>query len=150
MHQQKEKMHFFSRTYCSLQGALVINHAESRGRILGRNWDKSLSSYPPLFTVTSTNGFYLSPSLSKSGLKLVCNVNIVYGNLKSENSQDYAQKPQPNCTFMNSASVQNRIQFRSLSEKNNTTVKCKVMQYLDIIPPFMYLRRSLWLFRNPP
>jgi hypothetical protein len=46
-----------------------------------------------LFTVTSTNG-----------LKLVCNVNIVYGDLKSENSQDYAQKPQRNCTFMNSAS----------------------------------------------
>jgi hypothetical protein len=38
-------------------------------------------------------------------LKLVCNVNIVYGNLKSENSQDYAQKPQRNCTFWNSASV---------------------------------------------
>jgi hypothetical protein len=31
-------------------------------------------------------------------------VSIVYGNLKSENSQDYAQKPQRNCTFMNSAS----------------------------------------------
>ncbi len=30
----------------------------------------------------------LSP-LSKSGLKLVCNINIVYGNLKSEKSQDY-------------------------------------------------------------
>jgi hypothetical protein len=40
------------------------------------------------FTVTSTKRFY---SLSKSGFKLVCNVNIVYGNLKSENSQDYAQ-----------------------------------------------------------
>jgi hypothetical protein len=39
--------------------------------------------------------------LSKSGLKLVCNVNIVYGNLRSKNSQDYAQKPQRNCTFMN-------------------------------------------------
>ncbi len=39
-------------------------------------------------------------------LKLVCDVNIVYGNLKSENSQDYAQKPQRNCTFMNLASVQ--------------------------------------------
>ncbi len=42
--------------------------------------------------------------LSKSDLKLVCNVNIVCGNLKSENSQDYAQKPQRNSTFMNSAS----------------------------------------------
>jgi hypothetical protein len=28
----------------------------------------------------------------------------VYGNLMSENSQDYAQKPQRYCTFMNSAS----------------------------------------------
>jgi hypothetical protein len=26
-----------------------------------------------------------------------------YKNLKSENSQDYAQKPQQNCAFMNSA-----------------------------------------------
>jgi hypothetical protein len=58
---------------------------------------------PFLFTVTSTNRFYSSPPLSKSGLKLVCNVSIVYGNLKSENSQDYAQKHQLNCT--NSASV---------------------------------------------
>ncbi len=36
---------------------------------------------------------------------MVCNVNIVFGNLKSENSQDYSQKPQRNCMFMNSASV---------------------------------------------
>jgi hypothetical protein len=27
-----------------------------------------------------------------------------YRNIKSDNSQDYAQKPQQNCTFMNSAS----------------------------------------------
>ncbi len=46
----------------------------------------------------------LPPPPSKSGLKLVCNVNIVYKNLKSENSQDYALKPQRNCTFMNLAS----------------------------------------------
>ncbi len=39
-----------------------------------------------------------------SCLKLTCNVNIIYGNLKSENSQDYAQKPHQNCTFMNSTS----------------------------------------------
>ncbi len=28
-----------------------------------------------------------------------------YRNLESENSQDYVQKPQSNCTFMNSAAV---------------------------------------------
>ncbi len=51
-------------------------------------------------------GFYSprSPLLSKSGLKLFRNVNIVYENLKSENTQDFAQKPQRYCTFMNSAS----------------------------------------------
>jgi hypothetical protein len=60
-----------------------------------------------LFTVTFTTDFTYPPPpppLSKSGLKLFCNVNIVYGNLMSENSQDYAHKPQRNCTFMNSAS----------------------------------------------
>jgi hypothetical protein len=40
------------------------------------------------------SGFYSLLPLSKSGLKLrVCNVNIVYENQKSENSQDYSQKP---------------------------------------------------------
>jgi len=38
--------------------------------------------------------------MCKTGL----NVNIVYGNLKSENSQDNAQKLQRNCNFMNFAS----------------------------------------------
>ncbi len=55
-----------------------------------------------------TNGFYSPPptpsALSKCGLKLVWTVNIVYGNLKFENSQDFAQKSQRNCTFLNSAS----------------------------------------------
>ncbi len=44
------------------------------------------------------------PPPTKSGLKLVYNENFVYGNLKSESSQDYGQKPQRNCMFMNSAS----------------------------------------------
>ncbi len=57
-----------------------------------------------LITVASTIGPPPPLPHSKSGLKLVCNVNIVYGNLQSEDSQNYAQKPQRNCTFMNSAS----------------------------------------------
>ncbi len=36
----------------------------------------------------------LPPTLSKSVLKLDCNVNIMYENLKSDSSQDYAQKHQ--------------------------------------------------------
>jgi hypothetical protein len=51
-------------------------------RILGCNWDKKLKSFPPCY-LHCTNG-----------LKLVCYVNIKYENLKSENSQDYSQKPQ--------------------------------------------------------
>ncbi len=68
---------------------------------------KSYEFSSVLFKVTSTNGFYSPPPPppNKSGLKyLVCNVTIVYGNLKSEISQYYAQKPQWNCTFINSAS----------------------------------------------
>ncbi len=57
------------------------------------------------------------PPQGKSGLKLVCNVNIVYRNLKSENSQDYAQKPQRNCTFMNSTSVQYLVDYEFHGKK---------------------------------
>jgi hypothetical protein len=75
----------------------------NRGRTLGH----IIGTKVLLFAVTSTNGFYSPPPpLSKSGLKLVCNIDIVYGNLKSENSQDNAQKPQRNCMFKNSASEQ--------------------------------------------
>ncbi len=35
---------------------------------------------------------------------LPCSLRNPSRNLKAENSQDYAQKPQPICTFMNSAS----------------------------------------------
>jgi hypothetical protein len=65
-----------------------------RGRILRRNWDKILKSFPPCY---SQSPLLTDPPPSKCGLKLVCNVSIVYGNLRSENSQDYVQKPQRNC-----------------------------------------------------
>jgi hypothetical protein len=70
------------------------------------NWDRSLESFPHCYTQSPvlTDLTPHPPTPSKSCLKLVCNVNIVYENLKSENSQDYAQKPQQNCMFMNSAS----------------------------------------------
>ncbi len=80
--------------------AYLRRGSRKRGRILGRNRDNRFSpccSQLPLLT-----DFTPHP-LSKSDLKLVYNVNIVYGNLKSENSLAYAQKPQRNCTFMNSA-----------------------------------------------
>jgi hypothetical protein len=73
---------------------------QSRGQIHGRNWDKSLKSFSPCYSQSPTP----PPPPNKSGLKLVCNVKIVYENLRSENSHYYAQKPQRNCKFMNSAS----------------------------------------------
>ncbi len=75
----------------------------SRGRILGLDWDKSLQGFPPCNPQSPLLKDFTP--LKKNGLKQVCNVNIVYGNLKSENSPDYAQKPQRNCTFVNLASV---------------------------------------------
>ncbi len=60
----------------------------------GRNWDKKLESFPPCYLQSPLlHEFYSPPPpLSKSGLPLVCNVNIVYGNLMPENSQDYARR----------------------------------------------------------
>jgi hypothetical protein len=58
-----------------------------------------------MFRVTSSNE--LTPLPNKSSLKPGCNVNNVrvYGNLKPENSQEYAQKLQQTSTFVNSGSV---------------------------------------------
>ncbi len=91
---------------------LCLVGVEVQSRILGRNWDKSLKSFPSCYSQSPlANRFYSSsPPPQKSGLKLVCSVNIVYGNLKSENSQDYAQKSQRNFTFMKLALVQNNAQ----------------------------------------
>ncbi len=75
----------------------------SSGKVIIRGTVIHLTTEAEFLAVTSTNGFY-SPTPLISGLKLVCNVNIVYGNLKSEISQDFSHKPQRNCTFMNSAS----------------------------------------------
>ncbi len=60
-----------------IRDELVFEKTISRGRILERIWDKSLKSFPPCYSqsplLTDSH-----PPLSKSGLKLVCNVNIVY------------------------------------------------------------------------
>ncbi len=78
-----------------------------RCRILGSNWDKSLKSCSLCYSQSHLlPDFTPLPRLpwEKRGLKLVCIVNIVYGNLKFDHFQDYAQEPQRNWPFMNSAS----------------------------------------------
>jgi hypothetical protein len=44
----------------------------NRGRILGRNWDKSVKSFPPLYS--QSHQLTPPPPPSNSGLKLVCTV----------------------------------------------------------------------------
>jgi hypothetical protein len=94
----------------------------TRGWILGRSWDNSLKSFPPCYSqlplLTDFTPLPTSPPhLRKSGLKLVCNVNIVHGNLNSVDSQDYAQKPQQICMFMNTASGQKNTCYRTESKQ---------------------------------
>ncbi len=75
----------------------VTTLAEAGGLILGRSWDKkSLENFPPCYSPLLTDFTPPPPKkkLRKSGWKLVGNINILYGNLKSENSQAYARKPQ--------------------------------------------------------
>ncbi len=76
------------------------NVSKTRGQILGCNWDNSFKNFPPCYSHCFYKRILLPPPLSKSDLKLFCNVNNVYGNLKSEISQDYAQKSQLNSTFI--------------------------------------------------
>jgi hypothetical protein len=63
-----------------------------------------------LFTVTSTMQLCLEIIISSKLTQPLTVINYHYGlrnpyrNLKSEESQDFAQKPQRNCIFMNSAS----------------------------------------------
>ncbi len=47
-----------------------------------------------IYSCLLTDFIPLPPSLEQKRFETLCNVNIVYGNLKSENSQNYAQKPQ--------------------------------------------------------
>jgi hypothetical protein len=52
-----------------------------------------------------------------------------YRNLKSENSQDYAQEPQQNCTFMNSARVQTLHAMPDLSDDGCLSTE-QMLQYI--------------------
>ncbi len=105
MYGQKKKVLGLVNMCCFLVIVSSLYAYYSKGRILCRNWDKSLKSFPTCYSqVTSTNRFYPPPSpREKVVWNWFVNVNIVYGNLKSENSPDYAHKPQRNCAFMKSA-----------------------------------------------
>jgi hypothetical protein len=56
---------------------------ESRGQTLGRNWDKSLKSFPPCYSQSPLLTDYPT-SLEQKWFEPGLNVNIVHENLKSE------------------------------------------------------------------
>jgi hypothetical protein len=71
----------------------------SRNIFFNNVYSNCLDFLPPCYSHSPIlTNFTAFPPLSKSCLKLVCNVNTVYGNLKSENSQETSR----NWTFMNS------------------------------------------------
>jgi hypothetical protein len=108
-------------------GSTLTAHSQhiQRGRILGRNLDKS---FPPCYSQSPLQlcleisissyshnllQFLQFSAKEKEGkpdrkpYPLPSGLRNPIRNLKSENSQDYARKPYRNCTFMNSASGQN-------------------------------------------
>jgi hypothetical protein len=93
----------------------------SKGRILGRSWDKGLKSFPPCYSQSPLLMDFTPPPPppSKSGFILVCFVIIGYGNLKPENSPNYVQNPQQNSTFMNSASGSGPLFLGTIFWKQN-------------------------------
>ncbi len=98
------------------------------GQILRRNWDKNLKSFHPCYSQSSLlTDFTPPPPPSNSGFELVCKKN-----LKSDNSLDYCQKPQQNCTFMTSAFGQIIV---SLTVQSIPWIRCNpVPKPLNLYP----------------
>jgi hypothetical protein len=56
-------------------------------------------------------------------------------NLKSENTQDYAQKPQRNCTFMNSASGRGQLGLLHSTSRNCASLSRKIYFFRSSYAP---------------
>ncbi len=112
-------------------------------KILGRNLDKSLKSFHShlysialrfLFLQTPGTSYSFYSSVKEKGRKpyrkpypLPYGIRNPYRSLKSENSQEYYQRLQRNCTFMNSASVEHATAPpHSLYTLYNVQCTCKM------------------------
>jgi hypothetical protein len=143
--------------------ALFSAVMENRGRIPGRSPDRNLKSFPHCYsqppalkflflkTHATSYSFYCSflytvkekwGKPDRKTYPLSYGLRNPYRNTKSENSQDYAQKPQWNCTFMNSASGCPSCCYwcRGPSRKRNTlnlmvTLLCKVQPAMVMAEP---------------
>ena len=94
-----------------------------RGQIPGSNWEKSLKTF--LLAIHS-------------------HLYIILGNLKSENSKDYAQKPQQYCTFMNSASIHTAVN----SEFKQPHLKAVHVQRRPFMSPYSIFSSDYHLFQG--
>jgi hypothetical protein len=81
--------------FCIYPGVLVGGITAPQRPNSWTLFGQSLQSFPPCYSQSPPPP---PPPPGKSGLRLICNDNIVYGNLKSENSHGYAHEPQRNCT----------------------------------------------------
>jgi hypothetical protein len=69
-----------------------------------------------------------------------------YRNLKSEKSQDYAQKPQRNCTFMNLASGDGRRQQDGCDCGRQSSPACQGGETQTLILFFTKKQKKLLMF----
>jgi len=92
----QHRLHIEKRLHWDIQNPLPASLITNPhwGRILGHHWDTSSKCFPRCYSQSLLRWILLPPlpPPSKSGLKLVCTRNIVYGNLKSENFKDYTQR----------------------------------------------------------
>ncbi len=90
--------------YLDLKTVLIYRPHLYRGRILGRHPDKGLECFFPCYSQPPALRFLffkLTQPLIVS--RVPYGFRNPYRNLKSDNSQDYAQKPQRICTFMSAS-----------------------------------------------
>ncbi len=106
-------------SYTLTQGSKVLIKVCDRrasdttgGRILERNWDKSLKSFPSCYSQSPLLTDFTSPPLEQSDLKPVCKVNIVHGNLKPENSGDLSRRLQPGYNYVGQTNARQPLHIK--------------------------------------
>jgi len=123
----------------------------TRGRIPGHNPDKNRKDFPPCYSQSPLQlclrfiFFKLTQPLTVSSIiiytvnekgenpdikpyPLLFGLRNPYRNLSSENSQDYAQKPQRKCMFMNSTADLSLVLLRN---REGGGLVCTVHCYLS-------------------
>ncbi len=99
----RQKFSFLLFTVTSLQPCLDISISSNSLNLL------TVATVQLLYTVRGKGG-----KPDRKPYPLPYSLRNPYRNLKSENSQDYAQNPQRNCTFMNSPDVTDTLRTCSV------------------------------------